>query len=210
MSKYSLKQFLEKYSTIDSHFLNDFLCVFDNDGKINHEFNINLEKLATWLEVDFDKLKNTLIKSYIKYTDYIINEVPTLQKGCKKKVFFINGETFRKISMKSKSNKGNEVREYYIELEKMIDKYKDYLIEYFEGKTKKLLNNQKETPNPKKGVIYILKTDLSEDNIFKLGKSKSFKKRMENHNSSHADDIEILFIYEVDNITLMENTLKTI
>ena len=57
------------------------------------------------------------------------------------------------LCMNSKTEKSNEVREYFYKLEEFIDKYKNYIIEG--------LNNQKPKVNPSKGIIYI---KINDDN----------------------------------------------
>ena len=62
------------------------------------------------------------------------------------------------MAMQSKTKKGIEVREYYYELEQVIDQYKEYIIQGLQEKINKLENNQKPKINPSKGVIYIIET----------------------------------------------------
>lgn len=69
-------------------------------------------------------------------------------------------------------------------------------------------NNQKPKVNPKKGVIYVVRTSKTVDNIFKIGISKKFMSRLLSHNSIEPDDIEILLLYETNNITQVENCVK--
>ncbi len=61
--------------------------------------------------------------------------------------------------MLSKTKKAEEVRTYFIEVEKLMNKYKNYIIESLNKKINILENNQKDIPNTKNGVIYVLKTD---------------------------------------------------
>ena len=41
-----------------------------------------------------------------------------------------------------------------------------------------------------------MKTDESIENVYKIGRTKKFKDRLKTHNTSHVDNIEVLFIYE--------------
>ena len=63
--------------------------------------------------------------------------------------------------------------------------------------------------------IYLLETDDNKNNllkpvVYKIGRTKKFKDRLKTHNSSHVDNVEILFIYETNDINQVENCLKTI
>lgn len=44
--------------------------------------------------------------------------------------------------------------------------------------------------------------------MFKIGKSKKFLKRLLSHNSVESDDIEIIMLYETDNIKQVEKCVK--
>ena len=57
--------------------------------------------------------------------------------------------------MLSKTKKAEEVRTYFIEVEKLMNKYKDYIIDALNKKVGILENNQKTIPNNKNSVIYI-------------------------------------------------------
>lgn len=57
--------------------------------------------------------------------------------------------------MLSKTKKAEEVRTYFIEVEKLMNKYKDYIIDALNKKVSVLENNQKTIPNNKNSVIYI-------------------------------------------------------
>ena len=110
--------------------------------------------------------------------------------------------------MQTKSKKGVQVREYYYELEQVIDQYKEYIIKGLQDKIKKLENNQKPIINPKKGIIYIIETD---DDIghYKIGKTTNLKKRLSDYTSSKKDNIIPLYIYETDNVDEVEKCIKT-
>jgi predicted GIY-YIG superfamily endonuclease len=111
----------------------------------------------------------------------------------------------------TKSKKGNEVREYFIQVESLLDKYKNYIINGMKDKINKLEKSQKPKINPEKGVIYIFQTpNSSENSLYKIGKTKNLKQRLKSHQSPMAYDIEILFYYESDNIQEIESCIKTL
>jgi hypothetical protein len=112
--------------------------------------------------------------------------------------------------MLSRTPKAEEVRSYFIDIEKHIHKYKDYIIDALDEKVGILKNNMKPKININSGVIYILKTDLDIKNVYKIGKSKKFKERLNTHNSSHVDNVKVILIYETDNIDGVERCLKAV
>ena len=90
----------------------------------------------------------------------------------------------------------------------MIDKYKDYIIESLEKKLNITLNNQKPKINPKSGVIYIIRALDSSESLYKLGKTNDIAKRIKNYQTGTADNIELLFIYETNDIDQVEKCVK--
>jgi hypothetical protein len=111
------------------------------------------------------------------------------------------------MAMQSKSKKSIEVREYYYELEQVIDQYKEYIIKGLEDKIKTLENNQKPKINPSKGVIYIIQTS---DGIghYKIGKTQNLRKRLNSYNGDKKDDIIPIYIYETEDINNVELCIK--
>jgi len=58
--------------------------------------------------------------------------------------------------------------------------------------------------------LYIIKTDLGIEDVYKLGKSKKFKKRLTTHNSSHVDNVKVVLVYETEDIDGVERCLKAV
>jgi len=58
--------------------------------------------------------------------------------------------------MLSRTKKAEEVRSYFIDVEKHINKYKDHIIEALNNKIDILDNNQKPIVDVKSGVLYII------------------------------------------------------
>ena len=203
--------FLKKYSTIPNIFLDDFFNIF-NETKINNSNKvINIEIVAKWLNIQNHKLRETLIKSYKDGIDYKIEKVNKQfgKGGQTKKIFYITSNCFKKICQLTKSKKGNEVREYFIQVESLLNKYKDYIINGMKEKITKLEKDQKPKINPEKGVIYIFQTPNSKDNsLYKIGRTKDLKKRLKSHESPLSHDIDVLFYYESENIIKIEKCIK--
>jgi len=68
----------------------------------------------------------------------------------------------------------------------------------------------KSRKKPSKGVIYGF--EINEDNrkFIKIGKSKDFLQRMKQHNSSHANKIDVEFLFETNNFDEVESCIKGI
>jgi hypothetical protein len=103
---------------------------------------------------------------------------------------------------------GPLVQQYFLDIEVALYKYKNYIIEGMNKKIEQLENNQKPKINPSKKIIYVfraLNTDLT---LYKIGKTINSKTRFSKHNSPMANDLEILFQYETDNIDQVEKCVK--
>jgi hypothetical protein len=202
-----LIDFLKTYTKINNNFIDDFFALYDSKDKYN--FSIDIDAIAKWFEMRKDHIKKTLRESYIKNIDYKIikNELNGL-KGKPKETILLTPKCFKLMAMQSRTKKAIQVREYYYELEQVIDQYKEYIIKGLEEKIKKLENNQKPKINPSKGIIYILETA---DGLghYKVGKTKNLKQRLKQYNGDKKDDIIPLYVYETDNIDEVERCVKS-
>jgi phage anti-repressor protein/predicted GIY-YIG superfamily endonuclease len=209
----SFIDFLKKFSTIPNLFLEDFFKLFNYESINNTEKIVNANDVIKWLKIHKHNLKKTLQKSYIKDVDYVITKTQKLKGigGQKNEIIIMSINCFKKICQSTQSIKGKEVREYFIQVESLLNKYKNYIINGMKEKINKLEKNQKPKVNPEKGVIYIFQTPNSTENsLYKIGRTKDLKKRLQSHQSPLSHDIEILFYYESDNIIEIENCIKTL
>ena len=89
------------------------------------------------------------------------------------------------LCMRSNTKKSKQVQKYYIELEKLLDKYKNVIIEQQNKKIQILENDLKKDIYPLGNYSYIIqeKDELGET-FFRIGQSGYLKSRMANHNSS--------------------------
>ena len=193
----SLELFLKKYSSISNSFINDFFSLYTVDTT-DTDLIINFDNLVNWLNMRKENLKKTLIASYIKNIDYKIKKIKSNTPGKPKEEILITSDCCKRLCMLSKTQKAEEVRTYFIEIEKFVNKYKNYIIEALNKKIDILENNQKPISDTKSGIIYILKTDKNIVDLYKIGKTKKFKERIRTHNSSHIDNVDIVHIYETD------------
>jgi hypothetical protein len=189
-----LVSFLKTHTKINNNFIDDFFSLYDSKDKYN--FSINIEAIAKWFDMRKDHIKKTLEESYTKNIDYkVIKGEATGKKGKPNETILLTPKCFKIMAMQSKTKKAIEVREYYYELEQVIDQYKEYIIKGLEEKIKTLENNMKPKVNPTKGVIYIIQTA---DGIghYKIGKTANLKKRLNSYNGDKKDDIIPLYVYE--------------
>ena len=209
--KLSFIDFLKKYTTINQRFIKDFYKFFNiTNIELNSLFVINYELLMKWLDLKSKKgFVETLQNSYKINVDYII-EKPTTNKqgGHNKKIYILTTDAAKRYCLMTKSSKGESIRDYFLQLEKTLYKYQNYIIKGLEEKIKKLENNQKPKVNPTKGIIYVIRALNNNATLYKLGKTVNLKNRMKLYNSGLSDDAEIVLVYESDDIDRLEKCIK--
>ena len=204
-----LVEFLKKYSTINNEFIEDFLKIYNIIDR--NKFIENLDVISKWLKPTRKGLLKTLRESYKKNIEYVIKPL-TYKKhgGNNKHEIYMTPDAFKRLCMLSRTKNAEEVRTYFIMLERLVDKYKQDIVDGMQKRIEQLERNQAPKSNPKKGVIYIFKADENFNDIVKIGKTGDLKKRMKSHNSSHKDDLEVLFYFETDDIDKVESCVKSI
>lgn len=207
------KSFLVKYTTINSKFIEDFHNIVKEDYfEKYYDFLIDSEILRQWLKISIKQdFVNTIKNSYKINVDYKLekNKKSEGSGGHNKEIITLTPEATKKICLMTKSKVGNDVRQYFIDLELAFYKFKNHIIESLNKKIEQLENNQKPKINSTKGLIYVFRALNTENaTLYKIGRTVSSKKRFNSHNSPLANDLEIIMTYEADNIEQLESCIK--
>lgn len=137
-----IRAFLKKYSAIPNSFIDDFHRVYDRTSQ--EDFIIDLDIVSKWLSVRKSTIKKTLVESYQKGTDYVENIVPNGKSaGRNTHKVMLTADCFKFLCMRSRTAKSQLVRTYYVELEKLIEKYSADFTEKLQERIRQLENNQK-------------------------------------------------------------------
>lgn len=176
--------------------------------------------MIKWLGVRKNNLKRLLVRYFLENYDYIIEKIKKKNNGGNGTNYYddiwITPDCFKELCMLSQTPKAKQVRLYYLSLEKLIRKYYNYIGEKLYRKIGLLEKNQKPKINIKGGVIYFfealnnIKLTHLEEKLYKIGKTKNVKNRFKTYNSGNANDIEPLFVLEVDDITKVEKCIKNL
>ena len=100
--------------------------------------------------------------------------------------------------MISKCEKASLIRNFYIELEKLIINYKDNIVNDLNNQlginntNKKIIES-----NDKEGLIYVLKVD---DETKKIGNTSDIKKRMVLYKVGKIHELPIVLVFKSKNI----------
>ena len=208
----SLQEYLKKFSSISNKFIDDFFGLYNENTK-DDDYIVNFDTAAKWLKMRKDSFKRTLIISYRKNIDYKISIEKNDIAGRPSELILLTPDCFKRICMLTKSSKGEEVRTYYIQLEKHIDKYKDNIINDLRSRVKVLERNMKPIEIPKdEGVVYVLETreSVGLHDLYKIGITTDFKSRLTTHHTSHADNVEVKHIYKTSDVKGVERCLKAV
>ena len=202
-------EFLKKFSFIDTSFINDFYTFYD-EGKDEYDYTINLELIAKWLDVKKGHLKDLLQSNFTVNQDFIEfkpQNVKTVGKGSNNtKHVMLTYECAKQLCMISKSEKATLIRKYYIELEKLIIKYKDEINDSINRQLGiKVKNDKIIEENKDHGLIYILKSD---EDTYKIGDTQELKRRMTQYNVGHKYELPIVFVFKTNRSTEIEKCLK--
>jgi phage anti-repressor protein len=197
----SLQDYLKKFSVISNKFIDDFFSLYQYNTK-DTEFVIDLEVLIKWLDARKSTIKETLVKSYTKNIDYTETITKKGSNGRPSAKVMLTPDCMKRLCMVSRTKKAEDVRSYFIELEKHIDQYKDVIIERY------LVDHTPQKQNIQGGVIYLLNTDLHLPGVYKIGKTNDFKSRLKTHQSSHIDNIKVVKVYKTTDIDNIEKCLK--
>lgn len=200
---------MRKFSLIDEKFIDDFYTFYD-EGKSEYDFTIKIDLIAKWLEVRKDNLKVLLKSNFTINEDFIeFKENIGIGKGKGSnnvKSVILTYECAKQLCMISKSEKATLIRKYYIELEKLIIKYKDEINDSINRQLGIKTQNDKIIENNKNNaLIYILK---SENATYKIGNTTDIKKRMTQYNVGHLYELPIVFVFKTNRATEIEKCLK--
>jgi phage anti-repressor protein len=208
----SFQEFLYKFSSVNNKFIGDFFSLYTENTK-DTDFVVDFDNIAKWLHVRKDSIKRTLIESYRINIDYTIKEQKLETAGRPSEKILLTPDCFKHICMLTRSPKGKEVRAYYIQLEKHLDKYKTNIINDLRKENEILKKDLKPLEIPKDhGVIYVLKTDNDVElkDIYKIGSSTDFKSRLLTHQTSHVHNVKVEYVYKTNNVKGVERCLKAI
>ena len=202
-------EFLKKYSTIPNQFIDDFFGIIKNYQDLDDLFYISLDDISKWINKRKDNLKQVLVKNFSQNIDYTLKKV--IERGGKpKEIILLKSTTFKKLCMILNNKKAKEVREYFLQVEETLDKYKNYIINSLKVQVKKMDTSLKSRKKPSKGVIYGFEINQDNRKFIKIGKSKDFLQRMKQHNSSHANKIDVEFLFETNHFDEVESCIKGI
>lgn len=131
LPKLSVADTLKIFTTVPKKFIDDFFRFMKLDKDIQSDFFIDIEKLASWLNVDKYTISKSLTRSYQEGVDYIKKPytVSTSKYGNHRKHILLTSDCMKRICMASRSSKAEMVRSYFIEIEEFVIHYNDQIVD---------------------------------------------------------------------------------
>lgn len=212
--KITLDDFLLSHSKIDKSFIYDFFML-QKISKNNNTapFIMDLDLISRWLDARKGDIKDTLKASYVENVDFrVVRDIPKKSKSTKNlggrpniKVY-ITIDCFKLLCMRSRTAKSEQVRKYYIELEKLVDEYKDYIINTQEEQIRNLEYELNPDKLPPDGYFYIYEVG----EYYRTGATTNLNLRFKTHNSSHPFTIRPIFKLKVKDPFKLESCVNNL
>lgn len=206
-----LKEFLKTHSTISNEFIDVFLSFYDPET-IQTDFVVDAAIVVKWLGIQKKYMMETLRSSYKEGIDYKVEKSSNKKGrygGNNYKTILLTPDCFKRVCMRSKSKRSEEVRTYFIQLESLLVRYKSHLLEGMDAEIKRM----EKAARPKReedsvGYVYIIKASPDLDSVYKIGRTKDLTKRLATYSTGTADGVEVLFKFRTDNHRAVEGCVK--
>jgi len=206
----------EKFTQKEQQWFRAILYVDMNYHSTN-DFPINLEDVYKLIGfANKGNAMKTIKNNFNKDEDYkiiILRMEGQIQPGYNKEDVLLNVNTFKNLCMTAKTNKGNEIRKYYVKLEyvyfelmKEIDKQNKLLIEIYEENKRKVEMTLRDNFN-KRSVVYLIKIQMNDEIIYKFGYTDDIVSRLRTHKNEISEDIELVYCIESKDNKMLEKML---
>jgi predicted GIY-YIG superfamily endonuclease len=190
-------------------FVSSFYCYLNYDQA--SDFVIKLNDVWKWIGFSrIDHAKVVLEKNFKKNVDYVVeNLIPEVagailgakqHGGHNKEIITMTIRTFKKFCMKARTDKADEIHDYYIKLEEIINEtvgeesneLKNKLMvkdnELRQEKQENIFINFNEKP-----VVYV---GFVEENVIKFGYTNNIKQRVKTHKREINCNFTVEYVYE--------------
>jgi phage anti-repressor protein/predicted GIY-YIG superfamily endonuclease len=206
-----LASFLKQHSTISNAFIDSFLSIYDPDT-IQTDFVVKISIVSQWLKSSKKTLIHTLTTSYKKGIDFTVVKIPkadTRKYGNNNREYLLTPDCFKRLCMRSRSPRAEEVRTYFIQLESLLVRYKSVLVKGMNAEIKQMERALKpKDPADSAGYIYVLKASPERDSVFKIGRTKDLNKRLATYSTGTVDGVDVVFKFRTDSHKKTEACVK--
>jgi phage anti-repressor protein len=220
-----LEKMKSHFSTFEQHlFLSSFYCYLNYH--LTNDFVIDFDEVWHWLGfAQKSNAKRLLLKKFILDKDYKINKNMNTENhgGNNREIILMNIDTFKKFCLKAGTEKADEIHDYYIKMEQLIQ---DTINEESIELRVKLSNFSQTSEYEKRKAIEstlinqfpvntecvylgtIGNTNEKGEKLIKFGHTNNLAVRVADHRDKY-DNFILLEAYKVRNKVEIENLIKT-
>ena len=207
IAQMGLDEFLVRYGGVTREVATQFSAMYmpstsQQDPVIDLDLYVSL--MVTQPRPNVLKL---LRSSYIDGIDYVMQDIEIPKNGRRhgghlKKRVLLTPDCFKRLCMRSRTAAAETVRSYFLRMETLTRRYFGALAAKSQTNVGILIANQRprrrvpdlgttpDVPGVKQGDMYIFAVQGRVPNLYRVGSTTDFKRRMQQHGSSHADSIE--------------------
>jgi hypothetical protein len=215
-------------------FLTSFYCYLNYNKKT--DFVIDLDNIWEWVgfsqkinakrlldkHFTLDKDYKILLNHQVKTTELLLchqtKQSDDTRGGHNKEIIMLNIETFKKFCMKAGTKKADEIHEYYLKLEEIIqeslEEQNTELQRQLENvkEEKEKLNEELETIKSNKTTLYIYNMDIRVIPCeLKIGVTLNLHQRLKNFKQTHKfDNLEFSISLEDINVKNLEHYIHSL
>lgn len=184
-----------------------------------NDYPINLEDVFHMIGfANKGNAKRTLVNNFTKEEDYKITFLPSEKGQISREEIKLNVDTFKNLCMLIKTDKGREIRKYYIKLENIYNKIIQEELEQqkilLREKEKQLLEKDEESKRKveitlrdsfnKRSIVYLIKILINNEIIYKFGYTDDIVTRLRTHKNQISEDIELVYCIESKDNKMLE------
>lgn len=192
---------------------------------LNHnqesEYIINLDDVYKW--IGFEQkvhCKRLLLKHFQENIDYKITMGSSKEEaalpvgraasssknlggaGLNKETILMNIKTFKKLCMKASTKKADEIHDYYIKMETILQ---EYIHEKMETEKKQIKETTLLESYDNKKVLYLLWIN---EFLLKFGWSDNINQRLSEHKTTYGNQSKLIYVTECKQNKLLETHMK--
>ena len=190
-----------------------------------NDYPINLENVFHMIGfANKGNAMKTIKSNFTKDEDYKTSLLPKEKSrwgGSGSEQIMLNVDTFKSLCMLAKTDKGKEIRKYYVKLENIhnkiikqeIEEQKQLLLEkdtQLENKDlEKKLEVEMTLKNSfnKRCLVYLIKITINDEIIYKFGHTDDIITRLRAHKNEICKDVELVYCIESKDRKMLERLL---
>lgn len=211
--------FVKRFTTVPRAFVDELFGMMDESTR-QTDTVIELGRVAEWLSVRKQGLLDTLRRSYVRDVDFVVRKAPNPNRrkyGNNYNEVLVSPATFKELAMRSSSKNAALVRRYFIQVEDAFLGYREQLLKGMEHDLSELRRNQEpRVPPGREGYVYFIRAQhgMTADAVGKgevlgkLGKTKQMQPRMDSYNTGRANNVDVLYQAQTDDMDAVESCVK--